>query len=120
MAIRPIYFFKHEPLIAAVFDVRTTRILGRTVAELIKDGFSPVGHYVTARVSKNNDSRILPRPELVGKVEAVNGSILTLADAKDDMRSVAAGDVWLEKRAFPDYLAYRFQGNHQLIAANLE
>ena len=120
MAIRPIYFFKQKPLIAAVFDVRTTRILDRPVAELIKDGFSPVGHYVTARVSKNNDPRILPRPELVGKVVAVNGSMLALADAKDDMQSVAAGDVWLEKRAFPDYLAYRFKGNDQLIATKLE
>src|ERR1700674_5634753 len=26
MAVRPIYFFRHEPFIAAVFDVRTTRI----------------------------------------------------------------------------------------------
>jgi hypothetical protein len=120
MAIRRIYFFKHEPLIAAVFDVRTTRILDRTVADLLKDGFSPVGHYVTARVSKNNDPRILPRPELVGRVQAVNGSMLALADAKDDMQTIAAGDVWLEKRAFPDYLAFRFKGNDQVIAAKLE
>ena len=90
MAIRPIYFFKHEPLIAAVFDVRTTRILDRTVADLLTDGFSPIGHYVAARVSKNNDPRILPRPELVGRVESVNGSMLTLADAKDERQSVAA------------------------------
>jgi hypothetical protein len=74
MAIRPIYFFKHEPFIAAVFDMRTTRILDRTVAELLADGFSPVGHYVTTRVSKNQDPRIVPRAELLGKVEAVNGS----------------------------------------------
>ena len=120
MAIRPIYFFKHEPFIAAVFDMRTTRILDRTVAELIGEGFSPVGHYVTARVSKNQDPRIVPRPELVGKVESVNGSALTLADAKDDVRSVDANEVRLEKRAFPDYMAHRFQGDYQLIAAALE
>jgi hypothetical protein len=42
MAIRPIYFFKRDPLIAAVFDVRTTRILDRTAAELISEGFSLV------------------------------------------------------------------------------
>ena len=120
MAIRPIYFFKHEPFIAAVFDMRTTRILDRTVAELIGDGFSPVGHYVTARMSKNQDPRIVPRPELLGKVEAVNGSTLTLADARDDVHSVAADEVCLEKRAFPDYMAHRFQGDYQLIAAALE
>jgi len=120
MAIRPIYFFKHEPFIAAVFDMRTTRVLDRTVAELLGDGFSPVGHYVTACSSKNQDPRIVPRPELIGRVETVNGSMLTLGDAKDDAQSVAAGDVFLEKRSFPDYLAYRFKGNEQLIALKLE
>jgi hypothetical protein len=29
----------HEPMIAAVFDVRTTRILDRTAADLIAEGF---------------------------------------------------------------------------------
>jgi hypothetical protein len=120
MAVRPIYFFKHQPFIAAVFDVRTTRVLDRTVADLIKDGFSPVGHYVTALVSKYQDPRIAPHPELVGKVEAVNGSSLTLTDSKDDIESVDAGAVWLEKRAFPAYLAHTFQGNDQLIASALE
>jgi hypothetical protein len=120
MAVRPIYFFKHEPLIAAVFDVRTTRILDRTAADLIADGFPIAGHYVTANVSRNQDPRILPHRDLVGKVSAVNGSWLSLEDAKDDIQSVAAQDVWLEKRAFPDYLAYRFQGNYQFIAAALE
>ena len=120
MAVRPMYFFKREPLIAAVFDVRTTRILDCAVTELIKDGFSPVGHYVTARVSRNQDPRILPRPELLGKVAAVSGSMLALTDAKDDVQSVAGSDVWLEKRAFPDYLAHRFKLNGQFIATKLE
>ena len=30
VAIRPIYFFKQEPFIAAVVDVRTTRLIDRT------------------------------------------------------------------------------------------
>ena len=120
MAVRPIYFFKHEPFIAAVFDVRTTRILDCTVAELLKEGFSPVGHYVTTRVSKYEDPRIAPRPELVGKVETVTGSTLSLVDSKDDIRSVNAHEVWLEKGAFPVYLAHTFKGNDQFIASALE
>ena len=120
MAIRPIYFFKRDPLIAAIFDVRTARMLDRTVAELIGEGFSPVGHYVAERVSRNEDSRILPHPELVGKIQAVDGSALLLTDAKDDRQSIAADKVWLEKRAFPDYIAHRFGGKHEAIAAALE
>lgn len=120
MAVRPIYFFKHQPFIAAVFDVRTTRVLDRGIADLLKDGFSIVGHYVTALVSKYQDPRIAPHPELVGKVEAVKGSSLTLTDSKDDIKSVDAGAVRLEKRAFPAYLAHAFKGNDQLIASALE
>lgn len=120
MAVRPIYFFKHQPFVAAVFDVRTTRILDRTVADLIEEGFSPVGHYVTARVSKYKDPRIAPHPELVGKVEAVSESTLALTDSKDDIKSVDAHEVWLEKRAFPAYLAHAFKGKDQVIASALE
>lgn len=100
MAIRPIYFFKRDPLIAAVFDVRTTRILDRTAAELISEGFSPVGHYAAERVPRNEDPRILPHPELVGKVQGVNGSVLLLADSKDKRESVAANEVWLGRGAY--------------------
>jgi hypothetical protein len=120
MAIRPIYFFKHEPFIAAVFDVRTTRILERTIADLLKGGFSPVGHYVAKRVPRYQDPRIASHSELVGKVEAVNGPALALSDSKDDIQSVDAHEVWLEKRAFSACLAYVFQGNDQLIASALE
>jgi hypothetical protein len=35
IAVRPIYFFKHEPFIAAVFDVRTTRILDRVKRKVV-------------------------------------------------------------------------------------
>lgn len=74
IAIRPIYFFKHEPFIAAVLDVRTTRILERTVADLLADGLSPAGHYVAKRVSKYQDPRIALHSELVGKVQSVTAS----------------------------------------------
>ena len=120
MAIRPIYFFKHEPFIAAVFNVGTTRIMERTVADLLKDGFSPVGHYVANRVPRYQDPRMAWHAELVGKVEAVNGSALALSDSKDDIQSVDAHEVWLEKRAFSACLACAFQGEDQLIASALE
>lgn len=120
MAIRPIYFFKHEPLIAAVFDLRTTRILDHTAAELAAEGFPLAGHYVAEHKSKNDDPRILPHPALVGKVEAVQGQMLKLSDARDNLQAIEANAVWLEKRSFPDYLKYRFQGGYERIAEALE
>ncbi|WP_244148124.1 argonaute/piwi family protein [Syntrophobacter fumaroxidans] len=120
MAVRPIYFFRQEPFIAAVIDVRTTRILDRTVGELLENGFSPVGHYVATRVSKYQDPRIAPRAELLGKVEAVEANTLALVDSKDHLQSVDANEVWLEKRAFSACLAHAFQGKDQLIGSDLE
>ncbi len=120
MAVRPIYFFKHEPFIAAVFDVRTTRILNRNVADLLQDGFSPVGHYVGLRKSKYEDPRIAPHIDLVGKVQRVSGSDLVLEDSKDEIPSIEACKVWLEKRAFPDYLDHLFQANSERVAAALD
>jgi hypothetical protein len=120
MAVRPIYFFKHKPFIAAVFDVRITRVMDCTVGDLIKGGFSPVGYYVATRVSRNQDPRIAPRHELIGKVESVSGSKLVLTDSKGEIPSVDASDVWLEKRAFPACLAHAFKGNDEVVAAALE
>jgi Piwi domain len=119
-AVRPIYFFKHEPFIAAVFDVRTTRIIDRTVAALLQDGFSPVGYYVTTQVSKYQDTRIAAHLELVGKVAAVNGSVLSLVDSKNDIPSIDAHHAWLEKRAFPACLSHAFPPRDQSIASALE
>ncbi|MGI8960604.1 MAG: hypothetical protein ACR2IV_12725 [Bryobacteraceae bacterium] len=50
VAIRPVYFFKREPFLAAIVDVRTTRLIERTAWELIQDGFSIEGFYVGKRV----------------------------------------------------------------------
>ena len=56
----------------------------------------------------------------MGKVEEVDGPQLKLSDARDGIQSVLASEVWLEKRAFPDYLAYRFQSDYQSVATALE
>jgi hypothetical protein len=57
VAIRPLYFFKQEPFIAAIVDVRTTRLIERTAWELMEDGLSIEGFYVGRRVP-SDDPRI--------------------------------------------------------------
>jgi hypothetical protein len=119
VVVRPVYFFKREPFIAAILDVRTTRLIERSVAELIVDGFSPVNFYVTGR-RQGEDSRISPKPELMGRVSSVNGTILTLTDARSEASTVDAKDVWLEKKAFPACVNHIFQSHAENIAGNLE
>lgn len=120
ITVRPLYFFKQEPFIAAIFDVRTTRIINRTVADLILDGFSPIDHYVTQRIQKYDDSRIEPKAELLGRVSSVNGSTLFLTDTKDGTASVNASNVWFEKRSFPAVLAHVLHGKDGQVVTALQ
>jgi len=119
IAVRPIYFFKHEPFIAAVVDVRTTRMIERSAAELLDDGFPLVGHYVTKRVSLD-DPRIAPHNELVGRVVRVVGKTLMLADSRDGAPSVEASDVWLEKKAFNDCVSHVFADRANSVTLALD
>lgn len=119
IAVRPIYFFKREPFIAAVLDVRTSRIIDRSVADLINDGFSPIGYYVTRR-EQGEDSRISPKPVLVGRVESVSRTTLKLADGRDNLQSIKADMVWLEKRAFPACMKHVFKEHGETVETNLE
>ncbi|MDX2151418.1 MAG: Piwi domain-containing protein [Bryobacteraceae bacterium] len=107
VAIRPVYFFKQEPFIAAVVDVRTTRLIERSVGELIGDGMSLDGFYVGRRVP-GDDIRIAPFLKLVGCVKSSDGPRVHLADARDGLESIDASEVWPEKRAFTTCLQHVF------------
>ncbi len=78
-----------------------------------------IGHYVTMRKA-NFDPRIQPRWDLAGKAEGGEGDVLNLSDAREGLQSIPINEAFLEKRAFPEYLAYRFPSGHQKIADALD
>ena len=119
LAIRPVYFYKQKPVIAAIMDVRTTRLVERRASDLIADGFPLNGHYVGRRVS-GNDPRIAPHMKLLGRVTSVEGSLLKLTDSPDMVESVDAREVWLEKRAFDDCVSHAFGNCAAKIRESLE
>jgi len=119
VAIRPTYFFRQEPFIAAIVDVRTTRLVERTAAELIEDGLSLEGFYVGRRM-QSGDPRIAPRLELLGCVKSSEGSRLRLTDSRDGMETIEAGEVWPEKRAFVAVLSHVFGDRAPMVAEALE
>lgn len=80
VAIRPLNFLKREPFIAAIVDVRTTRLIERTAWELMEDGLSLEEFYVGRRVP-SDDTRIAPHLELLGCVKSIEGSQLRLTDS---------------------------------------
>jgi hypothetical protein len=119
VAIRPIYFTRREPFIAAVPTVRTTRLVERTAAELLADGLALGGVYVGKRVP-NKDARIEPKFQLLGCVQAVDGSLLRLTDSRDGIEAIEVSEVWPVKDVFADCLRLVFKACAQEIATALE
>ena len=119
VAIRPTYFFRQEPFIAAIVDVRTTRLIERTALELMGDGLSLEGFYVGRRM-QSGDPRIAPRLELLGCVKSSEGSRLRLTDSRDGIETVEASEVWPEKRAFAACLGRIFGDCAPRVAEVLE
>jgi hypothetical protein len=119
VAIRPIYFFKQQPFVAAVLDVRTTRLIERSAWELMQDGFCLEGFYVGRRVP-SSDPRIAPHLELLGCVKSTEGSRLHLTDCRKDIETVEASHAWMEKRAFASCLSYVFGPRAPEVAEALE
>ena len=72
-----------------LFYVCTTRLIDRTCAELIADGFRVQGRYVGQWMPRA-DKRIAPIYELLGKVQSQQGIHLFLTDAREGVESVEA------------------------------
>ena len=119
LAIRPMSFSGHGPFIAALLDVRTTRLIDRTAAELIGDGMCLDGIYVGQRVP-STDCRIAADFELVGCVRSVEGSQLRLTDFRDGFETVDASKVWPAKDALAACISHVFKECSPKITAALE
>ena len=119
VAIRPLHFFRQEPFIAAIVDVRTTRLIERTALELMEDGLSLEGSYVGRRVP-GDDARIAPGLELLGCVKSREGSQLRLTDSRDGIETVEASEVWPETRVFAACLSHVFAERGPRVAELLE
>jgi hypothetical protein len=119
LAIRPIFFFRKEPFVAALPNVRTTRLIDRTAADLLRDGLCLDGTYVGRRV-RSKDLRIAPKFETAGCVQSVDGSLLRLTDSRDGIEAIEASEVWPAKETFADCLSLVFNEHASRIKSDLE
>jgi hypothetical protein len=112
---------RQAPFVGVALDVRTTRQLSRSCAELMADGFDPTGLYVGRRV-EHTDPRIFPRLELLGRVAAVAGQTLRLTDARPESNEVDANAVQFELRndAFNRLLSHGFKSHAPYISESLD
>jgi hypothetical protein len=114
--IRPISLSTRDPFIAALLNVRTTRVIGRTAAEFLSEGCCLDRVYVGRKVSRE-DSRIAPRFELLGCVASVKGSELRLTDCRCGIEAVEASEAWPTSDAFAGFLPHVFGERAPEIAA---
>ena len=92
---RVFQFDGQDPFLGLVFDHHTYRRIARPCSEWLGDRFDLNGLYVSEK-SPFNDARIEPRARLVGRVAAINGSTLQLADCREGRNTVEAKDVEIE------------------------
>jgi hypothetical protein len=100
--MRPLYEFtprtvfnkNEEPQFGLLFDVRSRNFIRTSCLELIKRGISPVGKYILVD-GDSRDSRLTPKPRLVGRVARVEGDKLVLEDHREGFETVKAEDARL-------------------------
>ncbi len=111
---RTLYGSKGGPLFGLLIDARLRNLLLANCAQLLSAGISPVGRYVLID-HPPWDSRLSPRPQLVGRVRIIEGNRLILEDYRDGYETVAAEDVRLSANVVNfDWCV------HQLVPAHAE
>jgi hypothetical protein len=112
VTVRPICFGNRKRLIAAMLNVRTTRVIDRTVADLTADGVCLTGTYVRRKVP-SKDFRIEPKFETLGCGRFIESSRLLLTDSRDGIDAVEASEVWPVQDLFDECLEHVFRSAHE-------
>jgi hypothetical protein len=80
-----------------VCETRLKSFIHAPCSTLIEHGIPLMGRYVRSSESAN-DTRLLPRMKLAGRVVAISGGDLILEDHADGYETISAADAYLEAR----------------------
>lgn len=97
VAIRPLCFDTRSPLVAAVVNSRTAIVIDTTCGALAKAGVALTGAYVE-RLEPRDDSRLLPKRRLAGRVETVAAGSVMLDDSRESDTQLGLDAAYLEPR----------------------
>ncbi|MBX9581066.1 MAG: hypothetical protein K2X87_12225 [Gemmataceae bacterium] len=109
------------PYVALTLNARVSRRILASCAELTRRGVDVRGVYVK-RVAEIGDTRLAPKLETVGQVEAVEGDLLRLADHREEIPSIPAADAYPQSRAdfFNRCVSVLFPRHASLILPKVE
>jgi hypothetical protein len=118
--VRVFYFANQRPFLGLALDSRTRRRVTAPCAELLSAGINLSGLYVGQR-RNDDDARLEPRFELLGRVTEVQQQRLMLDDAREGITSVRAEDCFVEQspHAFGILLDQIFGKRAEAVRENL-
>lgn len=93
--VRLFFFAKKDPFLGLALDSRTRRRVSAPCDELIAAGIHLHGCYV-GRMRPDDDPRLEPRFELLGRVSALKDDAFLLDDAREGTPSVKTKDCFVE------------------------
>lgn len=93
--VRLFFFANQKPFLGLALDSRTRRRVTASANELIAAGINLQGFYV-GRMCPNEDPRLDPRLELLGRVSALKSDELQLNDAREGIPSVKMKECYVE------------------------
>jgi hypothetical protein len=94
---RVVYPEHAAPALLLICDVKTSNFIATSCATLLEHGIPIEGRYVQI-VNAQGDSRLTPRPRLLGRVTGIEGNVLLLDDHEDGYETVSAAEARLESR----------------------
>ncbi len=93
--VRLFFFANKEPFLGLAIDSRTRRRITASCDEFIAAGIKLQGLYV-GRMCPDDDPRLEPRFELLGRVSGLHADKLQLEDAREGTPSVRTQDCYVE------------------------
>jgi hypothetical protein len=122
LSVRKFTLVHHQETLGLALCVKSKKRIDQDCRQLIGGGLDLVGRYV-GKWEPHPDSRIEPKLELVGKVEAVDGDNLLLTDCHNPNQTVISSDTAFLERSwanFEDCLAISFRGNTSAVQTTLD
>lgn len=108
-----------QPFLGLVLDIRTANIVEVSLNELVRHHMTLAGRYACRRIDPERPY-LHPPLELLGRIESLHGSQVTLSDERGSFE-VDASDVILEPRSenLDAAVAALYPKNHRRILAKL-
>jgi len=117
--VRVFHFDRRKPILGVCLNVFTRRSISLSCQGLIHEGYPLPGHYVGCRIDSKDD-RIEPSFRLLGRVEAVEGDWLQLADCRAGEDRLPSYEAFIEATAFDRIVRQVFGPAANDILARLE